>query len=77
MIKRDASVLMVIDIQTKLAPAIENVDRIVANTTKLLNVADVLGVPIMATEQYPKGLGHTIDEIVPLIPDGAIIKKEH
>tara|TARA_B100000686_G_C16444176_1_gene788541 strand:- start:3 stop:542 length:540 start_codon:yes stop_codon:yes gene_type:complete len=77
MIKRDASVLMVIDIQAKLAPAIENVDRIVANTTKLLNVADALGVPILATEQYPKGLGHTIDEIVPLIPDGATIKKEH
>ena len=49
MIKRDASVLMVIDIQAKLAPAIENVDGIVANTTKLLNVADALEVPILAT----------------------------
>ena len=77
MIKRDTSVLMVIDIQAKLAPAIENVDGIVANTTTLLNVADALDVPILATEQYPKGLGHTIDEIAHLIPDGATIEKEH
>ena len=77
MIKRDASVLMVIDIQTKLAPSVDNAEGVVANTTKLLNVADALDVPILATEQYPKGLGPTIDQLVPLIPTGAIIEKEH
>ena len=77
MIKRDRSVLLVIDIQAKLAPAIENVDGVVANTIKLLNVADALEVPILATEQYPRGLGPTIDELVPLIPEGATIEKEH
>ena len=77
MIKRSASVLMVIDIQARLAPSIENADAVVANTTKLLNVADALDVPILATEQYPKGLGPTLDVIKTLIPDGATIEKEH
>lgn len=77
MIKRDASVLMVIDIQAKLAPSIDNAEGVVANATKLLNVADALDVPILATEQYPKGLGPTVDALIPLIPAGAIIEKEH
>ena len=77
MIKRNNSVLMVIDIQSKLAPSIDNAEGVVANATKLLNVADALDVPILATEQYPKGLGPTVDALVPLIPEGAIIEKEH
>jgi len=77
MIKRNTSVLMVIDIQSKLAPSIDNAEGVIANTTKLLNVADALDVPILATEQYPKGLGHTVDALIPLIPEGATIEKEH
>ena len=77
MIKRDASLLFVIDIQSKLAPAIANAEGVIANATKLLNVAHALELPILATEQYPKGLGHTVESLVPLLPDGAIIEKEH
>lgn len=77
MIERDSSMLLVVDIQARLAPAIDNAEGVVANTAKLLEVAAALEVPILATEQYPRGLGSTVAELAPLIPDGATVAKEH
>jgi nicotinamidase-related amidase len=57
--------LVVVDIQEKLAPAMEQgaFTRLVKSTDLLLTAAKLLGVPTIATEQYPKGLGRTIDAI--------------
>lgn len=57
--------LLVIDIQEKLAPAMDPTAfaRLVKSTDLLLSAARLLGVPTLATEQYPKGLGPTIDAI--------------
>ena len=53
--------LVIVDAQTRLAAAIPEADRnwAFANTGLLLNAAQILGVPMLATEQYPKGLGPT------------------
>ena len=56
------SVLVVVDVQERLAAAMpkEAMDRLVANAGILLEAARILSVPVLATEQYPKGLGPTI-----------------
>ena len=51
------SVLLVIDVQEKLLPAIHDHEAVAASVAWLVRVAQKLGVPVAATEQYPKGLG--------------------
>ncbi|MDR2115267.1 MAG: hydrolase [Planctomycetaceae bacterium] len=65
------SLLFVIDIQERLMPAISKGDTIIFNTRRLLNSAQLLGVPIFVSEQYPQGLGATVTEIALAIPETA------
>jgi nicotinamidase-related amidase len=59
------SVLMVVDVQTKLVAAMPQaaMDRLLSNTLVLLDAARILGVAVVASEQYPKGLGPTVEPI--------------
>lgn len=52
--------LVLIDIQERLMPAIDRSERVVAHALKLVEVARLLGVPIVATEQSPGKLGRTL-----------------
>lgn len=56
-------VIVTVDIQERLAPSVYNPDEIVARASVLLRGAAELGVRVIATEQYPKGLGNTIPAI--------------
>lgn len=69
LLSRNDSRLLVIDLQERLVPAIDGGDRVVANAVKLVTAADLLGVPVSATEQYPKGLGPTVAALIDLLPD--------
>ena len=51
--------LLVIDVQVKLLPHIQGNDAVVATCSRIIRAADVFGLPITMTEQYPKGLGPT------------------
>lgn len=66
------SVLVVIDIQERLAAAMVPAARagVIRNTQILLQAAACLGVPALVTEQYPKGLGPTVAELVDALPPG-------
>jgi nicotinamidase-related amidase len=57
--------LLIVDVQEKLAAAMapEAMDALVKNTTILLETAKALGVKVVASEQYPKGLGPTVAPI--------------
>ena len=57
------STLLVVDLQEKLLPAIHDHQRIAWNIRRLIDGAKILGVELAATEQYPKGLGHTVEPI--------------
>ena len=59
------SVLVVIDIQERLAKAMPEkpLRRLVERTSMLIQAANLLGVPVLRTEQYPKGLGPTLSDI--------------
>jgi len=56
----DRAMLLVIDIQEKILALVNGRERVVANSRKMIEAAKVLGIPVLATEQYPKGLGHTV-----------------
>ncbi|MHB8072376.1 hydrolase [Desulfosporosinus fructosivorans] len=56
-------VLLVIDTQDRLVPAMKYGEQVIQNTNTLISVAKRLGVPIIVTEQYPKGLGKTVSEV--------------
>jgi len=68
------SCLVVIDIQTGLTATmpVKVLARLKRNIDILLQGANTLSIPILATEQYPKGLGPTEPEIVELLPDNAL-----
>ena len=61
--------LLVVDVQEKLVPAIANYGRVVWNCRRLVDGATLLGLPVIATEQYPKGLGRTVDELAERLGD--------
>lgn len=68
-IKREDAQGMIIDIQSRLAPHIYEFDKIRKKTLILIQGLQALGVPIMLNEQYPKGLGSTIDEVLAVLDD--------
>ena len=67
---RDASVLVVIDIQEKLLPAIHGGEAILPRVGLLLEGAKAMGVPVILTEQYPQGLGPTVEGVRRDLPPG-------
>ena len=62
-LKVEDTALLVIDIQEKLLPKIMQAEEVIRNASFLVNAAKVLGVPVLGTEQYPKGLGPTVEPI--------------
>jgi len=57
------SLLLLIDFQARLMPAIHEREAAIRNATKLLEIAKLLNVPRLFTEQYPKGLGATVPDL--------------
>jgi nicotinamidase-related amidase len=72
---KEDSVLLIIDIQERLAVVMREKDRVVGNTRHLIELAKMIGLPVVVTEQYPKGLGRTVPELQTAIPDGKPIEK--
>jgi nicotinamidase-related amidase len=68
----DATTLMVVDVQERLFPTMDadHREEVVKNIKILTTAAKRLGVPTIATEQYPKGLGHTLPELRETLASG-------
>lgn len=63
LMSREDTALLVVDVQEKLLPAIADHPYVVWNVRRLIDGAKTLGLAVAATEQYPKGLGHTVPEL--------------
>lgn len=77
LMRTELSCLLVVDLQERLMPAIHRADEVVANGVWLIRIAQRLNVPILASEQYPRGLGHTVAAIRELLPAEAFMEKTH
>jgi nicotinamidase-related amidase len=67
---RQRAALVVIDVQEAFRKAVPAFDDVVRGTATLIRGARAVGVPIIATEQYPKGLGRTVAEVAERLPRG-------
>ena len=63
MLRRDDTTLIVVDVQEAFRKAVPDFERVAQRTRTLVEGARILGLPVIVTEQYPKGLGHTVDEV--------------
>ncbi|MCJ2027763.1 isochorismatase family protein [Methylobacterium sp. J-067] len=57
------SLLVLVDIQARLVPAIADAEAMIANARRLKDAAGLLGVPVLLTEQNPDALGATVREL--------------
>ncbi len=69
------TLLLVIDVQGKLADLVWRPEQVQKNIGVLIDGMKVLGIPVIATEQYPKGLGSTIPPIADRLGDAPVIEK--
>jgi len=68
LLERAKSLLLLVDMQERLVPAMADAADVTARCGILLSAANALGVPVLASEQYPKGLGATIPDLAALAP---------
>lgn len=71
LMRRERGLLLVVDFQERLLPAIPDGEGALARGAFLVAIARRLGVPILVTEQYPQGIGHTVAAIGEALPDDA------
>jgi nicotinamidase-related amidase len=67
---RDRTALVVIDVQEGFRKAIPAFERVAKATATLIEGAEAIGIPIVISEQYPKGLGETAPEVAEHLPEG-------
>lgn len=71
------TIFVLIDVQERMIPAMFDADHVTSNLVKLSKGLSVLRVPTVITEQYPKGLGHTLPAIQKHLNDYKLIEKMH
>lgn len=69
------ALLLIIDIQERLAGAMGRQSEVEDNTGVLIAAADALGIPVVITEQYPKGLGPTVKVLADKADSAAVFEK--
>ncbi|MDD5728738.1 MAG: isochorismatase family protein [Victivallales bacterium] len=67
------TLLLMIDMQEKLLKAMSDAAACIGNNELLLKTAAILDLDLLLTEQYPAGLGNTVDELKCLLPEAAAI----
>lgn len=69
------SLLLIVDFQSRLMPAIDGGDAAIENANRLISMAELVNIPCIFTEQNAKGLGATVDTIP--VQKGTLFHKQH
>ena len=72
---RGRVIIAVIDVQEGFRHAIDDFDAVAGATGRLVEAAGHLDIPVIVTEQYPKGLGRTVPEVSAMVPGIAPLEK--
>ncbi len=75
LLDKDRSALVLVDFQERLFPNVCEHQRVLTRINLLLTAAKLLQVPLVITEQYPRGLGKTIEEISKACPEAQPLEK--
>jgi nicotinamidase-related amidase len=74
-LNKDDVAIVLVDIQDRLASVMADKLQVISNCLHLIELSKLLNIPVIMTEQYPKGLGHTVPEIREALPDHKAIEK--
>jgi nicotinamidase-related amidase len=74
-LERDAAVLLVVDLQTRLFPHIADRDRVEEQSIRMIRAARQLGLPTFISEQYREGLGPTLPSVMAAAAEATVIEK--
>jgi nicotinamidase-related amidase len=77
LMRAEHSKLLVVDVQERLVPVMSDPRRVIAGCAVLMRAATRLGVPVVVSEQYPKGIGPTVFDLREWLPAGGAIAKTH
>ncbi len=69
--------LLIVDVQKRLLSAMDSPRAVMSGCSLMMKAAGVLDVPIVVTEQYPEGLGPTVEPLADLAPEDAFFSKLH
>ncbi|HIT99715.1 MAG TPA: hydrolase [Candidatus Copromorpha excrementavium] len=74
-ITRDDTILVAIDFQERLMPVMQDKEELAERSARLLKGMKALGVPVLVTQQYTKGIGETVEQIAEALEDFEHIEK--
>lgn len=77
LVQAKLSALVIIDVQGNLAQVIDQGTATVARIKWLAEIAAELSIPRLITEQYPRGLGHTVSELKAIVDQAMVLQKSH
>jgi nicotinamidase-related amidase len=69
------SLLLIIDLQEKLMKAMDQAEKVYRNTRIMLAACHQLNIPVVVTEQYPKGLGRTVSDVADHLNEHLLLEK--
>lgn len=75
LLEKDKSGLLLIDMQEKLTPLVQKSKVLVERCQWLMSLAAQLSIPLLVSEQYPKGLGFTVEPLRSFVPQNKVIEK--
>jgi nicotinamidase-related amidase len=75
-ITKENTIGLIIDIQERLVPAMFEKETLLRNCQVLIGGLNELGIPLLVTQQYTKGLGETAEEVRSVVPDFNYIEKQ-
>lgn len=71
------SLLLIIDVQARLAPHVHEHERVIDNCEWLAGVAEVVDVPVLVSEHCPEGIGPTVERLRARIAEESVMRKVH
>jgi nicotinamidase-related amidase len=74
-LEKENAALLIIDIQERLANVMKMREPVINNSLHLIELAKLIDIPVIVTEQYPKGIGQTVQEIQHALPQYQPIEK--
>ena len=77
LLQRDKSCLLIVDVQEKLTPRVEQAELLLDRCEWLMQLAEALAVPVLVSEQYRQGLGQTVARLQQWMPGQTDIDKVH
>ncbi|NTV12189.1 MAG: isochorismatase family protein [Zoogloea sp.] len=75
LMERDVASLLVVDVQARLLPAVVDKDTVLANVLWLMRLSGRMEVPVVVSEHYPQGLGHSDPAVLAEAAPEAVVGK--